>query len=318
VSPDGINWRALDVPGIPSSDEANFSFDQQGHTFILTVKRFTDYGRSVALATSTDFEHWTDHGVIFNSDDLDQELGRKNIEARFADPTLQHPVFNNPKDYHVDVYNMGIFRYEGLYIGTPAMYHATGVDGNNTDGFHIIQLVCSRDLKNWKRLGDRKPFIPPSRLGSGAYDLTQIIGPSHPIVRGDQLWFYYTGIKYRSTPEHPDLDSGAICLAVLRRDGFVSLDAGEEEGITLTTPFKLTGGKLYVNIEAPKGEIRAEVLGSDGTVLATSLPLTGDLPNGEVQWPQGNLNSLQGKTVSVRFTLRNARFYSYWLQSATE
>ena len=314
VSPDGINWRALDVPGIPSSDEANFSFDEQGHLFILTVKRFTDYGRSVALATSSDFEHWTDHGMIFNSDDLDQELGRKNIEARLADPTLHRPVNIDPAHYKVDVYNMGLFRYEGLYIGTPAMFHSTGPAGNNTDGFHLIQLVSSRDLKIWNRVADRKTFIGPSPLGAGAYDKNQIIGPSCPIFRGDELWFYYTGTKYRSTPEVADIDTGAICLAVLRRDGFTSLDADEQEGILLTERFKLPCGKLYVNANATKGELRIEVLGKEGKVLAASSPLTGDLLSGEVQWQTGSVADLRGQQASLRFTLRSAKLYSYWLE----
>ena len=38
VSPDGINWRALDVPPIPSEDTYSFSFDEQDHLFIATVK----------------------------------------------------------------------------------------------------------------------------------------------------------------------------------------------------------------------------------------------------------------------------------------
>jgi hypothetical protein len=209
---------------------------------------------------------------------------------------------------------MGLFRYEGLYIGTPAMFHSTGPDGNNTDGFHLIQLVSSRDLKSWNRVGDRKTFIGPSPIGAGAYDQTQIIGPSYPIFRGDELWFYYTGTKYRSTPEVADIDSGAICLAVLRRDGFVSLDSGDNEGTLLTEPFELTGKKLFVNVDAPKGEVRIEALDKDGKILATSLPLKGDLPRGEVQWREGKLADLQGHRVSFRFVLRNAKLYSYWLE----
>ena len=103
-------------------------------------------------------------------------------------------------------------------------------------------------------------------MGSGAYDLTGIIGPSSAVVRGDELWFYYTGIKYRGArhrPEYPhgfDLYQGAICLAVLRRDGFISLDADEEAGTVLTKPFSLLGQQLFVNVDAPQGELRTEVL----------------------------------------------------------
>jgi hypothetical protein len=194
------------------------------------------------------------------------------------------------------------------------MFHSTGPDGNNTDGFHLVQLVSSRDLKSWNRVGDRKTFIGPSPLGAGAYDHTQIIGPSYPIFRGDELWFYYTGTKYRSTPEVADIDTGAINLAVLRRDGFVSLDAGEKEGVILTKPFKLPGDKLYVNADIGKGELRIEVVDKEGKALAGSSPLTGDLLRGEAQWQQGDLAALQGKTVSLRLILRNAKLYSYWME----
>ena len=56
---------------------------------------------------------------------------------------------------------MGVFRYEGIYIGLPAMFHSTGPVPNypNTDGFHLVELTCSRDLKDWRRLGDRQAFI---------------------------------------------------------------------------------------------------------------------------------------------------------------
>ena len=60
-----------------------------------------------------------------------------------------------------------------------------------------MHLASSRDLKNWTRHGERRPFIGSSRVGSGAYDLTQILGPSDVVRRGDELWFYYTGHKYR-------------------------------------------------------------------------------------------------------------------------
>ena len=317
VSADGIRWKMLSgIKGVPSGDEANFSFDEKGHLFILTVKRGGPHGRSVHLATSKDFEHWTDHGLMFHADALDQELGRKTIEARFADPTLQQLVANEPAMYNVDVYNMGVFRYESLYIGTPAMYHATGPSANrrNTDGFHLVQLACSRDLKDWKRLGDRQPFIGCSRLGGGAYDLTGMTGPSNAVIRGDELWFYYTASKYRRRPPDPDPDVIAINLAVLRRDGFVSLDAGETQGTILTKPFKLPGGKLFVNVDAFKGELRIEVVGENGKALAVSEPMKGDLLRGEVKWQKGNITDLKGKVVSLCFKLHKARFYSYWLE----
>ncbi len=330
VSPDGVQWTPLDLPKIHSSDEGNFTYDPTEGLFIHTVKRSGPFGRSVAAATSRDFTNWTDLGVVFHADEQDQQLGREHIKARFADANLHHPPYNDPNVYNVDVYNMGVFRYGGLYIGLPAMYHATGPVPNypNTVGFHLVQLACSRDLKMWRRLGDRQTFIGPSHLDSGAYDLTQILPPSAPVVRGDELWFYYTGLKYRGSfryvgkyPEGEtipipgrDRDAGAICLAVLRRDGFMSLDAGDQQGTVLTRPFTAPGDRLLVNVDAPEGELTVEVLDSGGAVLATSLPISGDFPQERVKWTDNAQPTLEGQVVVLRFTIRNGKFYSYWFE----
>src|SRR5262249_13529384 len=155
-----------------------------------SVKRGGKFGRSVAIATSPDFQTWNDYGVVFQADAEDQRRGKEIIRQRVADPTLMPLAYVEENVFRVDVYNMGVFHYEGQYIGRPAMFHATGAVPNypNTDGFHLIQLAVSRDLKTWERVADRAIFIGPSRLDSGAYDLTQILPPSAPVVRGDELW----------------------------------------------------------------------------------------------------------------------------------
>ena len=328
ISPDGVNWTKLDVPRIPSSDESNFSFNPAEGLFIHTVKRGGKYGRSVALATSRDFKNWTDYGLIFQSDDLDQKLGVENIKARLADASLRPPFHNNPKVYRVDVYNMGAFYYDGIYIGLPAMYHATGPVPNypNTDGFHLVQLAMSRDLINWKRLGDRRPFIGPSRIDSGAYDLTQILPPSAPVVRDDELWFYYTGLKYRASYNYVgnfpkgkyvrkpglDPDDGAVCLAVLRLDGFISLDAGREGGRVRTVQFRVPEGKLFVNADAGFGRLQIEALDAKGKLVTESVPLNSDKTRHEVQWTKGGLAKLPGRVMSLRFKIQDASLYSFW------
>jgi hypothetical protein len=318
VSPDGIHWKRLNVPALPSNDESNLSYDRLTGTFIATLKTNSapktggPYGRSHAIWTSKDFDHWTNLEVIFHVDARDQKLGLRNMHARLADPTLHHP-FIDPAGGFVDVYNIGVSRYEGLYIGFPAMFHHTG-RGPGPDphiGFHLVQLACSRDLRIWKRLGNRNTFIGPSQVASGAYDLTQILPPTGPVVRGDELWFYYTGIKFRVPPKDAS-KYGAVCLAVLRRDGFISLDTGERGGTLLTQPFMAPAKKMFVNLDATQGELQADVLDRNGKVLATTSPMKGDLLRGEVKWQKGNRADFTGKVVSIRFRLRNAAFYSYW------
>ena len=76
----------------------------------------------------------------------------------------------------------------------------------------------------------------------------------------------------------------------------------------------IVGGKLHVNVYAPKGELRVEVLDGEGKVVAQSEPLTGDLLREPVTWAKGDIADLKGRTASLRFTLRNGQFYSYWLE----
>ena len=174
ISADGINWFRLGVPAIPSSDESNFSYDRHTKTFIATVKtQRPGSGVRYFFPQVRTLKNGLNRELIFHADERDQELGRENIKRRFADPSLHHPPWNHPEVYKRRcITTWGFSGYEGLYVGMPAMYHAAGSVPNypNTVGFQLIQLACSRDLKSWKRLGDRKAFIGPSTLASGAYD----------------------------------------------------------------------------------------------------------------------------------------------------
>ena len=66
-----------------------------------------------------------------------------------------------------------------------------------------------------------------------------------------------------------DRDAGAICLAVLRRDGFILFDAGEAEGRVTIQTFELVGMNLNVSVDVQHGELHAEILDNNKNVLAT-------------------------------------------------
>ena len=338
VSPDCIHWRRLDVPKIPSQDNSSLSYDRLAHRFIASVKLSGPHGRAVYVSTSSDFQRWTEPELSFHADDLDQMLARRNIAGRFADPTRKDPEYNLPEHYSVDVYIMGMFRYEGLYVGMPAMFHHTGTvpkdwpgfakmrlssevqalvsqHGDYT-GFHHVQLACSRDLKHWERLGDRQPFIDASPMGAGAYDEQHMLSPAAPVARGDELWFYYTGTRGYAFISSDKPDMGAVCLAVLRRDGFVSLDAGFEEGSVLTQPFVAPQGDLHLNVDAFKGRAVVQVCDESGEAIPgfeASQGVEGDHLDVTVGWPSGQMAALAGQRIRLRIALRQAQFYAYWI-----
>ena len=316
VSADGIHWRKLECPGLPSGDEANLNYDAVTGTYIATLKEgeMGPHGRSIALATSQDFEHWSGPELIFHADAQDQERARQVIAARLANAKLVQPQYNVPAEYMVDVYNMGICRYEGLYIGMAAFFYHTGNVDENSDGFHHVQLLCSRDLHNWVRLGDRQAFIGPSEVDSDAYDLTQIMPPSRPVLIDGALWFYYMGGRYRNVPAHAQQKKGAINLATLRRDGFMSLDAGATGGSLTTTNFILNSPWLYVNVDAKQGSFVVEVMDGEGAVVARSREIRGDQLRYPVQWESGDLQTQMFRPIRLCFRLHNAAFYSYWFE----
>jgi hypothetical protein len=323
VSPDGIQWTEISHPGISSGDEWNLTFDEREHLFLHYLKRRAAHGRAIWLTTSKDFADWSEPELILEADDVDQTHGAERIEKRLADSRYQRLLGNDPSGYNVDVYHMCPFRYESAYFGMPAFYHAVcpAFESTNTDGFHVAELASSRNLKDWSRLGDRQAFIEPSLGGCGAYDLTQIMSPAAAVIRGDELWFYYSGLKYRGLSVVPederrdlDEDSSAICLAVLRRDGFVSIDADEDGGTLHTEPFTLTGEHLLVNVDAADGELSVDVLDAAGEVTASSARIEGDRPSVNVAWERGDVGEQITKEISLRFNLRGAQLYSYWFE----
>ena len=349
VSSDGIRWTETKSPGVPSYDEWSLSFDEREGLFIHYVKFSDPNGRrSIYVSTSKDFQNWTEPQLVFWADEQDQALAPKRIAQRMADGTRKVPEYNVPETYRVEVYHMGIFRYESHYIGTPAMSYHTGSVPKEWPGFeemHLspeidkavhtygdytwfyeLQLASSRDLYHWQRLGDRKPWLENSPLGGGAYDLQTIIGPADVVVCGDELRFYYTGIKAYAfitsgdVPGYDDYypDKGGICLAVLRRDGFVSLDAGEEEGTLRTRPFILPKGELHLNVSAPQGYVVVQVCDEHGKAIPgyeTSGAVQDDQLDAVVGWPDARLEDLAGRPVCLRIALRQARLYAYWIES---
>ncbi len=328
VSADCFHWKYLDVEPVPSSDEAQFTYDEDRGLFILMVKQGGPYGRSVWLSTSEDFEHWTRPELTLHADQTDQENGKERLARFFEDPRYLTPEVNRPEEYRTDIYHMAVFPYEGIYLGLPVMFHSSGKHPpmyENTDGRKTVELTSSRDLRNWNRVANRAPFLELSPVGDGsAYDTGQLEPTNRPIIRNNEMWFYYSGLRRRSssladTMARCYLDSGAVCMAKLRLDGFVSLKGGIEWGSVLTKPLTFDGRELHVNMDSWRGQVLAEILeASDdqpipGFTRDESVPTIIDSIDTVLLWKgKPNLAELKGKTVRIRFWILRAELYAFW------
>ena len=115
ISSDGRSWKLLDA-FIPSQDESHLFQDEENGIYAATVKQRGPYGRSVYLSVSRDFENWTDPRdcLIFHADRRDQELGAERVRMQVESHDLRKPVYHDPRDYLTDIYNLPVFRYQGL------------------------------------------------------------------------------------------------------------------------------------------------------------------------------------------------------------
>ena len=312
-SPDGIHWnpRLYRNPVIWSgTDHVGFPFwwDSELRRYVVLLRGSpTENRRDMwQMAESEDFINWTERVTVLTSDEKD-------------------PPQNS------EFYDLGVALYEDIYIGIVSLYH---VLKESWLAYHDLppgmppwlekadfQLIHSMDVRNWMRAGDRKVFLPYGPEGS--WDQAQIHTTQPPfIVVGDEIWIYYLGTTRLHGHKRTDHDS-SIGLAKLRLDGFLSLDAGEEDGVLITKTLTFTGESLVINADAHEGFVRVELLDPfersiPGFAVNDCDTFTGDDVRHTVTWKgKSGLGQLMQKGsdgfggVKLRLALRKAKLYSF-------
>lgn len=305
-SPDGLRWRfdpaTEKTPLFTSSDVVNFFYDPYQTRYTATWKTRNRRGRAVGVAWSADGRRWTKpvEGPVFVADDLDPDA--------------------------TQIYGMPVFPYQGLYLGLPWLYHAryfrygdysvkklheAQEDSPRTMDTH---LAWSWDLINWTRPQPRAAALVP--LGAaGAWDAGMIVTARAPVIRGDELWFYYGGCD--GIHDAPRVNA-AIGLARLRLDGFCAMRAGNREGwlITRREPFRTPAVTINAKTGAD-GFVTAEILDRRNRVLPgfsrrECLAFTGDSVRHTLRWKTDRFGEAQrAEDYKLRFWLRNAALFSY-------
>ena len=214
-----------------------------------------------------------------------------------------------------ELYNLDCVAYESVLLGLFSIWRG---ETAGREKINEVTLGFSRDGFHWDR-PDRRTFIGVSdQAGSWNWGNVQSAGGGCLVVE-DKLRFYVSGRA--GVAGSPKADSGACGtgIATLRRDGFASMDAGAQEGHVTTRPVQFKGQHLFVNVAAPQGELRVEVLDQDHKPiepysLANAVPIRADSTLQRVTWKGAdNLAALAGKPVRFRFHLKNGSLYSFWV-----
>lgn len=305
TSMDGRLWSQGISPG-KASDYTSFFYNPFRDVWVYSIKQNTENrGRGRFYAESEDFMKgatWEKSVYWVNADTLDEP------DADVGDPA--------------QLYSLNGIAYESILLGQFYIHlgpHNKVSEEGKFPKITELKMGFSRDGFHWDR-PDRRPFIQATRK-EGDWDRAYLHGTMGVcLVMGDKLWFPYCGYSGIAPDGSRGMYTGAsIGMATLRRDGFASMEAGEQTGTLLTRPVLFSGEHLFVNADCPEGELRVEVLDEDGKVLnqltaEACEPVSTDATLYKVAWKSGaGLSGLAGKPVRFRFHLTNGKLYSFWV-----
>jgi hypothetical protein len=249
---------------------------------------------------------------------------------------IQPDELKMPTDYveymDLDAYRVGGSR-TGAWLGQIVVFHSDRSDQQFRmprpfvvwrKGTTELRLVMSRDAgRTWQRVGGKQVWL---QHGEEEHSYDRLVFAQKPLRVCDELWQYYTVYdgdhlvyKFDGSLYYDDgfLRKGRIARATWRWNGYMSVDAGADGGEVVSKPVVFQGNQLRVNLQAPRGELRAELRDAAGKPMrgftfADSMPVSGDGLALLVKWHGSiGLDKISGTPVRLAFRLRNAALYSY-------
>jgi len=296
---DGQSFSDAVTTTIAADDYCSFFFNPFRQKWCFSIKQGTSRGRSRYYHERNDFlegADWDNAVYWTGADRLDK-----------PEPQGRYPGAGDTPQ----LYSLNAVAYESLMVGMHYIHR--GPDNQICDRGKFPKLVdlelgFSRDGFHWDR-PDRRGFIVGSRT-ENSWDRAYLHGTAGVfVVLDDQLVFPYMGTSgIAPSGSRGMYTGGSIGIATLRRDGFASMDG---PGELVTRPIRFKGKHLFVNIN---GEIAAEVLDTNGKVLRSATPISGDDTKLKIRWNgEADLSTLSGKPVRLRFRVNTGSLYSFWV-----
>ena len=316
-SPDGIRFTTeAKNPVIPYSDtQPNCYWDPLSKRYVAYLRYGPPNTRAISRIESEDFVHWSPKVTVFPhvKDKIDLPRSTK-------------------------LYGMRIMPYEGVSIGIITAYHGETIQPipkeqeawmDKID----LQLAFSRNGLTWSRVGkhgtldfskdedwekvvQEATFMPYGKHKVD-WDWGQTYVFQKPLIVGDEIWIYYTGLANRHWASyHGDTIKSGIGMAKLRLDGWISIDT-ENEGTMTTKPLVFIGDALEINANAAAGSIAVEAIGTDGKVIEgfsknDCQAITSDSIRHILKWKGSeDCQLIQARPIKLRFYLKKAKLYSF-------
>ena len=227
-SKDGIHWSGPMALSGTSKDRSTLFYNPFRKVWVFSLKDDNRNGRMR--------RYWESRDIVSGFNWVKRTtpvwVGADPLDAPRAD--LKRAA---------QLYNLDAVAYESLLLGLFTIWRGQPEDRPKPNE---ILAGFSRDGFHWDR-PHRKALIPVSESrGAWNWGNVQSAGGCVLVVR-DKLYFYCSGRS--GTPVNRD-SGGSMGLAVLRRDGFASMRAGNAGGALTTRPLRFNGSQLFVNAAA--------------------------------------------------------------------
>lgn len=289
TSPDGIHWKKKEevIPYQPgwahAFDSQNCGFwSEAEQLYVCYIRTWTEREdasrlRAISRVTSVDGHTWTKPVLV-----------DANLPGEHLYTSQTHPYFRAPQ----------------IYIALPSRYIAGRVGDQKTGD----AMLGSTDI-----------LFMTSRAGSTRFDRFSKEAYIRLGLAGDR-WANranYVALNILPTsPNEMSIYHRSGHRYTLRTDGFMSINAGFEQGQVTTKPFTFEGSELEINFSTSAGgSLQIELLDAQGQpipgfALDDAPLLVGDKIEQVVQWGQA-LDDLRGRTVRLRFVMRECDIYSF-------
>jgi len=310
-SHDGMHWNFLGTTSV-AGDNTGFFYNPFRKKWVFSIRTYWQNQRVRSYYEASNFydaSQWKNGTTIENApvfwlkaDCLDESNKMIKDSTQF--------------------YDADAVAYESIMLGLFGIHRGPNNQIAKFGGFPKItdmNLGYSRDGFHFLR-PDRRAFIASTnKIGDWDRGYIHAVGGGCLVVR-DSLYFYYSAWSGFSPKLKNDMYAGgSLGLAVLRRDGFASLNADEKGGYLITRPVIFNGMYLFVNVDTRGGELQVEVLDEKFKPIRSFTRencniISSNSTIQEINWKKkSDLALLKGRKVRFKFYLKKGSLYSFWV-----
>lgn len=312
-SADGKHWSKSVAQSGEVGDRSTAFYNPFTKKWVLSQRAHTPVSTRSRLYA----EHIDPELLVSMAKNIRYDVSDKSVVFWFtpSDKEPRHPAYS---EVNPGIYNFDAIAYESILLGQYSVWQGPenkvarelGIQKRNE-----ILLGYSRDGFHFYR-PTYKPFMAVNETeGAWNWGNMQSINGT-PLIIGDSLYFYSSGRMKNKIFWDSEMSTG---LSTLRRDGFVSMQAGKKEGYLITESISFDGQYFFVNADI-RGQLAVELLDENGIVIPGFSKKEAVLLKRKnstkqlITWKTAqSLSLINNKIIKAKFYLTNADLYSFWI-----